>query len=100
MDEPEVQPVKRQGPRITHHEIKAMKAVEAKEPPVYIAFYNKLKTMVTDLISSVASIFAPKNVSQCAQTGHVFPKGSWEGAFPHCTHCGEEIRSADDAGSR
>ncbi|MBU6453672.1 MAG: hypothetical protein KGS72_17970 [Cyanobacteria bacterium REEB67] len=103
MDEQEnepIQPVKRQAARITHHEIKAMKAVEAKKPPFYIALFNKVKAALVDLSSSFMSLFAGKQTSPCDINGHVFPKGTWEGTFPRCTHCGKEIQSADEMGTR
>jgi hypothetical protein len=101
MDEQEKPPVKRQAARITHHEIKAMKAVEAIEPPAHIVLLNKFKTFFTDLQSSFGSIFANKEIHDaCAVNGHVFPKGEWDGAYPHCTHCGKEIHSADEMGTR
>jgi hypothetical protein len=93
-------PVRRSNTRITHQEIKAMKAVTTKAPPAHISALNKLKTMVSDLISSFVSIFSGKKVSQCDINGHVFPKGIWEGEFPRCSHCNKEIRSAEEMGTR
>ena len=93
-------PPKRSSARITHHEIKAMKAVTTKAPPAHISILNKLKTMVTDVFSSFAGIFSGKKVSQCDINGHVFPKGVWEGEFPRCSHCNKEIRSAEEMGTR
>jgi hypothetical protein len=93
-------PVARRSPRITHQDIKSMKAVESKKPPFYIAIANKLTTAVTDLFGSVASIASPKKTSPCDLNGHVFPKGAWEGEFPRCAHCNKEIRSTDEMGTR
>jgi len=99
MEEQDTPPV-RKSARITHHEIKAMKAVQAKKPPAHIAFLNKLKTMFIDLFGSFADIFAPKKSNSCDINGHVFPKGAWEGDFPRCSHCGQELRSTDELGTR
>ncbi|MBS1997986.1 MAG: hypothetical protein JSS86_16800 [Cyanobacteria bacterium SZAS LIN-2] len=99
MEEQDTPPV-RKSARITHHEIKAMKVVTAKEPPALIKFFNKFKTMLSDTVSSILGIFAPKHVSSCELNGHVFPKGAWEGEFPRCSHCGQELRSTDELGTR
>jgi hypothetical protein len=93
-------PPPRANARITHHEIKAMKAVTTKPPPAHIAALNKFKTMLTDVINSFITPFAGRKGSSCDLNGHVFPKGQWEGEFPRCTHCNKEIRSTDEMGTR
>jgi hypothetical protein len=92
--------LKRQGPRITHQDIKSMKISTAKEAPAHIAMLNKFKSMLTDTFGSFANLFSGKKATQCDMNGHTFPKGAWEGEFPRCTHCNKEIRSADEMGTR
>jgi hypothetical protein len=91
----------RKSARITHHEIKAMKAVTTKAPPAHISALNKVKATFTDMVTSFITPFSGvRKSNQCELNGHIFPKSMWEGEFPKCTHCGKEIRSTDEAGTQ
>jgi len=104
-DEPQEQaaepkPLRRTGARMTHNELKSMKAVQTQEDGAGAQVIKGVKGFWANLVSSLSMILPTKKHSSCDVNGHVFPKGSWDGDFPRCTHCGEQIKTADQFGGR
>lgn len=85
--------------RMTHNELKAMKAVQTQEANLSVQVTKTVKGFWSSLFTSLAFLLPTKMKSGCDINGHVFPK-NWSGDFPRCTHCGKKIQSADEMGTR
>lgn len=85
--------------RMTHNELKAMKAVQTQEEDLGNQVAKKMNSFWSNLWASLAFLLPTKMKSGCDVNGHVFPK-NWSGNFPHCSHCGKEIRSAEEMGTK
>lgn len=98
--EAEAKPLRRTGARMTHTELKSMRAVQTKEDAPAAQVIKGVQGFWANLVSSLSMVLPTKKHSSCDVNGHVFPKGSWEGDYPRCTHCGEQITTADQFGGR
>ncbi len=96
---PETRPGKRAG-RMTHSELKTLKTVQTKEEGPVVQMVKGVQGFWAAIFGTFASILPTKKHSSCSVNGHVFPKGTWDGEFPRCTHCGEQITTADQFGGR
>ncbi len=93
----EARPGRRAG-RMTHSELKTLKTVQTKEDSPLVQLVKGIQGFWLGIFSTFASLLPTKKHSSCAVNGHVFPKGAWDGDFPRCTHCGEQITTADQFG--
>ncbi len=97
---PEARPGRRAG-RMTHSELKTLKTVQTKEDSPVVKLIKGIQGFWAGIFSALADLLpSKKNHSSCSLNGHVFPKGAWDGDFPRCTHCGEQITTADQFGGR
>lgn len=86
-------------PRMTHQNIQTLKAGQQKEMRADVAFTQKIIGFFSQL-GSIFNFSGPaKKTTPCDINGHVLPR-VWDGEFPRCSHCGKEIRSADEVGGR
>lgn len=83
------------GGRMTHTELKAMRAVQTKSVRFEVALMQKTQAFFGEIISFFMGLVPGHKHSPCEINGHVLPK-SWDGDYPVCTHCGREIRSMEE----
>jgi hypothetical protein len=81
--------------RMTHTELKAMKAVQTKEARPDVALIKKLQAGLADIGAYFMGFVPGGHHNPCAINGHVMPK-TWDGDFPRCKHCNHEIKSPED----
>lgn len=98
MTEPDENQIKR-SPRMTQQNIQAMKAGSQKSERPDVALRKKTGEFFADLMSVFSFGKETVKKSPCDVNGHVLPR-VWDGEFPHCAHCGKELRSAEDIGGR
>lgn len=91
---------KRTSARMTHSELKTLKAVQTKEDSLPVQVIKAVEAFWANLFTSLAMLVPGKKASPCHVNGHVYPKGAWDGDFPRCTHCGEQITDAGEFGGR
>ncbi len=92
--------LRRNGARMTRNDLQALKSVQTKEESFMVQIVKGIQGFWAGLIASFAMALPSKKISPCELNGHVYPKGTWDGEFPRCTHCGEQIKDANQFGGR
>lgn len=90
----------RNGARMTHNDLQTLKSVQTKEESFMVQIVKGFQAFWAGIIASFAMALPSKKVTSCDVNGHVFPKGTWDGEFPRCKHCGEQIKDANQFGGR
>ncbi|MFA7336000.1 MAG: hypothetical protein WC028_04400 [Candidatus Obscuribacterales bacterium] len=92
--------LRRNGARMTHSDLQTLKSVQTKEESFMVQIVKGFQAFWAGIIGSFAMALPSKKVTSCDVNGHVFPKGTWDGEFPRCKHCGEQIKDANQFGGR
>ncbi|MBP9094661.1 hypothetical protein KBI23_26815 [bacterium] len=92
--------LRRNGARMTHNDLQTLKSVQTKEESFIVQIVKGFQAFWAGIMGSFAMALPSKKVTSCDVNGHVFPKGTWDGEFPRCKHCGEQIKDANQFGGR
>jgi hypothetical protein len=87
--------LQRNGARMTRNDLQGLKSVQTKDESFMVQIVKGIQGFWVGLIASFAMALPRKKISPCELNGHVYPKGKWDGEFPRCTHCGEQVKDAN-----